>query len=107
MTDFVSRQAAINTIKNGFHWETVNGITAQAVLKQVIHDIEIMPSVQPERKRGEWYKPKEYPRDSYRYICSNCQDVAYYVTGNNGKKQKEDKPKCGYRYCPNCGADMR
>lgn len=48
MDDLISRQSAINNIKNGFHWETVNGIMAQAVLKQVIHDIEIMPSAQPE-----------------------------------------------------------
>lgn len=58
MDDLISRQAAINNIKNGFHWETVNGIMAQAVLKQVIHDIEIMPSVQPEIircKDCKWY----------------------------------------------------
>lgn len=75
-------------------------ILADAVRKYQTADVV-------ERKKGKWYKPKEYPRDSYRFICDNCQDVAYFVTGNNGKKQKEDHPKCGYRYCPNCGADMR
>lgn len=59
-----------------------------------------------EVKYGRWYKPKEYPRDSYRYICTACQEVAYFVTGNNGKKHKEDYPGCGYKFCPNCGADM-
>lgn len=94
MNDLISRQAAIDLCD----WYD----------NPSMHDdLEKLPSAQPERERGEWYKPKEYPRDSYRYICSNCQNVAYYVTGNNGKKQKEDKPKCGYRYCPNCGAEMQ
>ena len=49
--DAVSRQAVIDNIKHGFHWETVNGITAETVLKQVIHDVEIMPSVQPKEEQ--------------------------------------------------------
>ena len=97
MDDLISRQEAIDTAINLFD-------SAKAVMIRIC---KALPSAQPERERGEWYKPKEYPRDSYRYICSNCQDVAYYVTGNNGKKQKEDKPKCGYRFCPNCGAEMQ
>ena len=59
--DAVSRQAVIDNIKNGFHWETVNGITAETALKQVIHDVEIMPSVQPTKfstrcpECGAWF----------------------------------------------------
>lgn len=95
MDDLISRQDAIRIASGYCH------------PANIAKELEKLPSAQPERERGEWYKPKEYPRDSYRYICSNCQNVAYYVTGNNGKKQKEDKPKCGYRYCPNCGAEMQ
>lgn len=79
--DYISRQAAINNIKNGFHWETVNGITAQAVLKQVIHDIEIMPSAQPEQR---WIPVTEsLPEDGQLVIFSTktgrVHQGKYYV----------------------------
>ncbi len=68
--------------------------------------LELCREEEPERKMGRWYKPQGYPRDSYRFICDNCHNVAYFVTGNNGKKNKSDNPKCGYHSCPNCGAKM-
>ena len=71
--DAVSRQAVIDNIKNGFHWESVNGITAETVLKQVIHDVEIMPSVQPKTKTGHCKDCKWYDEDRiYNPNCENC-----------------------------------
>ena len=52
-TDLISRQKAIDNIKNGFDFETVNGIWATTVLKQVISDLETMPSATPERETLE------------------------------------------------------
>ena len=47
--------------------------------------IKALPTVQPERKKGEW-------SDGYRWQrCSLCKQT--------GKKS--------WNYCPNCGADMR
>ena len=60
----------------------------------------------PCRWYGFWYRPKNFTRSGYKYICTACQDVAYYVNGNCGKKQKEPNPPCIYKYCPNCGARM-
>lgn len=97
MDDLISRAELFDELN-------CRGVPYNAEVNMVING---MPSAQPERKTGRWYKPQGYPRDSYRFICDNCHDVAYFVTGNNGKKNKSDNPKCGYRYCPNCGADMR
>lgn len=101
MRDLISRQAAINAL------DRIGSLDTDADRRYGRQALEALPSAQPERKTGRWYKPQGYPRDSYRFICDNCHDVAYFVTGNNGKKNKSDNPKCGYRYCPNCGADMR
>ena len=43
-------------------------------------------------------------RASYRYCCSVCGKIAYFVHGNNSKNGYEKK--CTYQYCPNCGAKM-
>lgn len=57
--------------------------------------IKDAPTIEAEPARhGWWYKPQEWQTKAYKRLCSNCQDVAYYIgTGD-------------YRYCPNCGAKM-
>ena len=55
------------------------------------HDRVLTESAQPERKTGEWIETKH---DLYDYfICSEC--CAGFTDGFQ------------YRYCPNCGANMR
>lgn len=57
--------------------------------------IQGQKTVEPQRMRGKWYRPKEWQTKTYKRLCTNCQDVAYYCgTGD-------------YKFCPNCGADMR
>ena len=51
------------------------------------------PTIDPV-KHGRWYRPREFQTKSYKRICTNCQDVAYYCGSGD------------YRYCPNCGAKM-
>lgn len=46
-TDLISRKEAIDNIKHGFDFDTVDGIKATTVLKQVISDLEKMPSAAP------------------------------------------------------------
>ena len=51
--------------------------------------IEAAPTIEPERKRGEW---KDRGEDyMIRWICSEC-----------GRKDTHV-----YNFCPDCGADMR
>ena len=44
-----------------------------------------LPSIEPERKKGEWINHKNYDE------CSKCHCFTYV----------------GFNYCPHCGADMR
>lgn len=96
--DAISRQAVLDNIKNGFHWESVNGITAETVLKQVIHDVEIMPSVQQEPKSGHWIYT-EY----HTWCCSECGGNPHKWTGFVPNK---DGMKMRWKYCNLCGAKM-
>ena len=41
---------------------------------------------------------------SYRYCCSICGKIAYFVSGNNSKVGYQRE--CTYKFCPNCGAKM-
>ena len=61
------------------------------VLSQYLRDY-FMPSAQPERKTGHWIAPKYYPTQ-FTFTCSKCG----YKQSFNGK----------FKFCPNCGADMR
>ena len=91
MNDYISRQDAIAEF-SCCDLTPDGGIDAN----YAIDFLEQMPSADVrENVKGKWYIPKEYSRKTYRRICTNCLNVAYYCgTGN-------------YRYCPNCGADMR
>ena len=52
-----------------------------------------IPSVEPERKHGEWIKEKE---NDVLCHCSTC-----------GYKVASALSNLFYNFCPHCGADMR
>ena len=100
MSDLIERQAAIdllsdyaNTVSLDENLDVNAKIAIQLGITNCIgivnHDI---PSVQPERKTGYWIAPKYYPTQ-FTYTCSKCG----YKQSFNGK----------FKFCPNCGADMR
>lgn len=82
-TDTISRQAAIDA----FMAEHPDGKDSMRI-SWALNVLDELPSVQPERKTGQW---TEYPLRSLRYECSGCRSK-YLVP---------------WHYCPNCGADMR
>ena len=53
---------------------------------------EAVTSAKSERKTGHWIAPKYYPTQ-FTFTCSKCG----YKQSFNGK----------FKFCPNCGADMR
>ena len=63
--------------------------------------IERQPTIEPERKRGEWYKPTGMMPPEYAgaYRCSECDELAM----RDWKTHKQTLTN----FCPNCGADMR
>ena len=85
MDDCISRQAAINLAY--WHGEsfTVDNPYPDGVEAVDVDDIENLPSVEPERKKGKWTVTPIYIK------CSECGESFMLIPQN---------------FCPNCGAKM-
>ena len=99
MDDLISRQAAIDAIGNVPDYD--DGMVWEA-LSHAQRDVALLPSAQPERKKGKWIKATGMMPPEFRghHCCSECGNFANMEPpfGN-----REDLSK----FCPNCGADMR
>lgn len=84
MNDLISRQAAIDEVKQLYEWHDT--VTED----RLINHLKRLPSAQPERKTGKWTKIS--PASIYE--CSVC--------GQNIMTQDIDV----YSYCHGCGAKM-
>lgn len=64
--------------------------------------------VTEQRRHGHWMRPDDMfvSECSTRFWCSVCGKHANYHHGQNSRKYKTLPAKCGYAYCPNCGAKM-
>ena len=95
MSDLISRQAAIDAI-----WKPIikpNEMIFDALKQAQQNEIETIPSVEPERKRGEW----EWDQRTGEYECSECGCNPIY---------ERTTPDCSeidkYKFCRWCGAVM-
>ena len=79
-TDCISRHAVSAWLDNIGHPEFAD----------VVMDENRFPSVQPERKKGEWIDKSGGIDGAWNY-CSVCGEQAIDL----------------FDFCPNCGADMR
>ena len=82
--DTISRQAVLN-LKQTFHDNA--GYETEYV---DIEDIKALPSVSLARPKGKWME--------YCYQNFNCSKCGYIVADDDVEE---------YKFCPNCGADMR
>ena len=104
--DCISRQALIDEILedgNGAVLSYPTGMyeddLVESIEKQMIQHfikvIEYVPTVEPERPRGEWVDMSDGGRIKYiwyeKYMCNKC--------GERGTS--------AWSFCPNCGADMK
>lgn len=71
--------------------EFKNGV--QAVLKM----LENQPTIEPERKKGEWVEQDDGWAGTY-WECSECKEPFTLIDGTPSDNL--------YNYCPNCGAKM-
>jgi hypothetical protein len=65
-----------------------------------ISTVSTMPTIQPERKKGEWL-PDNNNAYEMRFVCSCCKESEVVPTIGFTKY------KTLWDFCPNCGADMR
>ena len=63
-------------------------------------ELMMLPSILPERKTGHWVETGDEPYDEWE-----C-DVCGFVIDGSGCIDPEEYRDV-YRFCPNCGADMR
>lgn len=95
MQDLISRQQAIELIHTLYPSAPIMQMNRKRWEKKYKPYIEAekalekLPSVQPERKRGEWISNDIDP-EAWNF-CSVCGEQAIDL----------------FDFCPNCGADMR
>ena len=91
MTDCVSREDVLKKI----YLANTSPIGSENILQELSYSISLMPSVQPERPKGEWeWEWDMFGNETSKEFCycSNCKKGHFYDETN---------------FCPNCGADMR
>lgn len=95
MSDLISRQEAIEHFRRAIEASDTNGEynTGYADgMKFCVEFIRVLPSAEPERKKGEWmehYSHEDGERDGV--TCSEC-GTHYYFGGQL------------MNFCPNCGS---
>lgn len=93
MSDLISRQAAIDFIKEHSYpvrydrTSIEQGMTLTGI-EQVLNEV---PAIQPKQKTGRW--EHDGGKFANRWICSQCSYKFYFE-------------KSEAKYCPNCGAKM-
>ena len=111
MIDLISRQAAIDLVKDvcdaimsgcDSHYDSETGdevyndiLEVDAILKcnkEIRIALVNMLSAQPERKKGRW--TTKNGELAIWDVCSECKKMVMHKAPF-------------YNYCPNCGADMR
>jgi hypothetical protein len=93
--DTISRQAAIDVLHGYFDGMLETDTWSPC---DVYGLIEILPSAEPERKKGKWIDAV-IPNDNGGLpvqVCDQCN--TFFPLAYTGG---------GHRFCPNCGADMR
>ena len=100
-SDTISRQAAIDAADKIIERDTSG---SNAVVNAMIawsEYIRVLPSAQPERKKGKWII-KETAYEDEEAKCSCCGFETLVNQPGNGLHMVND-----LHFCPNCGADMR
>lgn len=83
MSDTISRQAAIDAaVEAADEWD---GGYSRSREEIITLKLRMLPSAQPERKKGKWIP---YSLEGLRYKCSEC----------------ESRYETPWHFCPNCGS---
>lgn len=110
MSDYISREAAIEAVREEFGCETCNGSNIGTIctfcdVGEAIHLIENIPAadVEPVR-RGRWECVYDDGMGETNITCSHCKNTRAV----NGCFVSTDGKSCYFEddYCPNCGSKM-
>ena len=92
--DCISRKAVIQIIENKLN--PCTDMFKCLEMSEIKEDIEHLPPVTPQRKKGKWIENLTYDPDidGRHWYCSECHHEVDYI------EYKYDE------YCSNCGAKM-
>lgn len=96
MSDLISRQDAIDEIREVYEYEfpTASGEFDEFVVSIIPNILRNLPSEEPEKKNGKWIK-EDRGHVEYTGVCSECGfSSIWYDTQEY------------FNFCPNCGARM-
>lgn len=106
MTKYINADALISDIKQ--MRDTPNGYSDTFDKSEIIGVIEEQPAadVRP-NVRGEWvdFPTKNVSRNAILYRCSICGMQKFFETEQTMNVYITTMSE--YKFCPNCGADMR
>jgi len=91
MDDLISRQAAIDVLKDEWVGVPVYYLCGEDIFEYSKLRIESLPSVQPRKGKWTFFLGTGYGNPYGHFECSLCGDGYGYKTN----------------FCPTCGADMR
>lgn len=86
-SDAISRQMALEEIRNLKISVAGKDIFPNEAKETIIKTLDELPSVQPKQRTGKWITLKDEYGDVVEAVCSNC--------GRNGRHD--------WKYCPDCG----
>jgi hypothetical protein len=100
MSDLIKRQDALDMVRILQTYKLFEGDDMVLIDKATVQtELMMLPSAEPERKKGKWIWCGD------KHVCSECDEFALcdaYDVLETGEYQEELSD-----YCPNCGADMR
>lgn len=105
MDDLISRQAAIDVVRERFY-----KYGRFAKIEELVWSIEKLPSAQPERKRGKWiYNENGIDWSLPAWTCSECHcrndNIPTVIKfGNKYNRIADPRSWLGSNFCPNCGS---
>ena len=72
------------------------------VCDEIVKILDKFSSVTPSRRKGHWIEVAQYSDGKHKIECSECGNHIFDRGHANSHNVKEK-----YKFCPNCGADMR
>lgn len=119
MSDLIDRQAAIHAVmdtdwyqqnrnKDMVHGANSSEHQAWYKAEDVYKALENVPSAQPERKKGKWLRHPAYKQKDFCEwdVCSVCGTGCHRRKYGKNPDGTMYEDIYGYRFCPNCGAEM-
>ena len=69
--------------------------------RKILEEAGLLYPLSDSVRHGHWVEENTRTH-SMQFKCSECGRIAYYPQNHHSTEPK----RCGYAYCPNCGARM-